>query len=49
MNAKRAIKKAQAKLEKTFKGKEIKFQKGDLVFYFNKVLAVRHNVKFVNK
>ena len=38
-NAKRAIKKAQAKLEETFKGKEVKFQKGDLVLYFDKVLA----------
>src|SRR6266542_2854156 len=48
-NARRAIKKTQAKLEKTFKGKEIKFQKGDLVFYFDKALATRHDVKFINK
>ncbi len=38
-NARRVIKKAQAKLEETFKGKEIKFQKGDLILYFDKVLA----------
>ncbi len=48
-NARRAIKKAQAKLEKTFKGKEIKFQKGNLVLYFDKALTARHDVKFVNK
>ena len=39
-NTRRAIKKAQAKLEETFKGKEVKFQKGDLVLYFDKALAV---------
>src|SRR6266540_2903758 len=38
-NAKRAIKKAQAKLEETFNKKEVKFQKGDLVLYFDKALA----------
>ncbi len=38
-NARRAIKKAQAKLKETFKEKEVKFQKGDLVLYFNKALA----------
>ncbi len=38
-NTRRAIKKAQAKLEKTFKGKEIKFQKSDLVLYFDKALV----------
>jgi len=48
-NARRAIKKAQAKLEETFNKKEVKFQKGDLVLYFDKALAVRHDVKFVNK
>src|SRR6266545_4362117 len=48
-NAKRAIKKAQAKLEETFNKKEVKFQKGDLVLYFDKALAARHDVKFVNK
>src|SRR6266508_2887197 len=48
-NARRAIKKAQAKLEETFNKKEVKFQKGDLVLYFDKALAARHDVKFVNK
>ena len=38
-NARRAIKKAQAKLEETFKRKEVKFQKNDLVLCFNKALA----------
>ena len=37
-NARKAIKKAQAKLEETFKGKEVKFQKGNLVLYFDKAL-----------
>ena len=45
---KRAIKKAQAKLEETFNKKEVKFQKGDLVLYFDKALAARHDVKFIN-
>src|SRR6266498_5293350 len=48
-NVRKAIKKAQVKLEKTFKGKEVKFQKGNLVFYFDKALAARHDIKFVNK
>ncbi len=48
-NVRRIIKKAQAKLEETFKGKEVKFQKDDLVLYFDKALVARHNVKFVNK
>ena len=48
-NVRRAIKKAQAKLKETFNKKEVKFQKGDLVLYFDKALAVRHDVKFVNK
>ena len=38
-NARRAIKKTQAKLKKIFKEKKVKFQKGDLVLYFNKILA----------
>src|SRR6266542_279913 len=48
-NTRRAIKKAQAKLKETFNKKEVKFQKGDLVLYFDKVLTVRYDVKFVNK
>ncbi len=48
-NARRAIKKAQAKLKETFNKKEVKFQKSDLVLYFDKVLAAWYDVKFVNK
>ena len=48
-NVRRAIKKVQVKLKETFKGKEVKFQKGDLVLYFDKALVTRHDVKFVNK
>ena len=48
-NARRAIRKTQAKLEETFNKKEVKFQKDDLILYFDKVLVARHNVKFVNK
>ena len=36
-------------MEETFKGKEVKFQKDDLVLYFDKALAARYDVKFVNK
>ncbi len=36
-------------MKETFKGKEVKFQKGDLILYFDKALTVRHDVKFVNK
>ena len=36
-------------MEKTFKEKEVKFQKDYLVLYFNKALAARHDIKFVNK
>ncbi len=49
INARRVIKKTQVKLEETFKKKEVKFQKSDLVLYFDKALAARHDVKFVNK
>src|SRR6266508_4168406 len=48
-NARRAIKKAQKKLEETFNKKEVKFQKGNLVLYFDKALAARYDVKFINK
>ncbi len=48
-NVRRAIKKAQAKLKETFNKKEVKFQKSDLVLYFDKALVARHDVKFVNK
>ncbi len=36
-------------MEETFNKKEVKFQKGDLVLYFDKALTARHDVKFVNK
>ncbi len=36
-------------MKKTFKRKEVKFQKEDLVLYFDKVLAAQYDVKFVNK
>ncbi len=36
-------------MEEIFNKKEVKFQKDDLVLYFDKVLAARHDVKFVNK
>jgi len=49
INARRVIKKTQVKLEETFKKKEVKFQKSDLVLYFDKALAARHDVKFINK
>ncbi len=39
INARRAIKKTQTKLKETFNKKEVKFQKGDLVLYFDKALA----------
>ncbi len=48
-NTRRVIKKTQAKLKKTFKEKEVKFQKDDLILYFDKALVARHDVKFVNK
>jgi len=49
MNIRRVIKKAQAKLEETFKRKEVHFQKKNLVLYFDKTLATQYNVKFINK
>ncbi len=36
-------------MEETFNKKEIKFQKGDLVLYFDKALAAQHDIKFINK
>ena len=38
-NAKRVIKKAQVKLKEIFNKKEVKFQKQDLVLYFDKILV----------
>ncbi len=43
----RAIWKLQAKLNRKFEGmKTQKFQKGDLVWYFDKLAAIRHDIKF---
>ncbi len=45
--ARRAIQKSQAELDRKFE--EIKtqeFQKGDLVWYFDKSAAMRHDIKF---
>ncbi len=36
-------------MEETFSKKKVKFQKGDLVLYFDKTLAARYDIKFVNK
>ncbi len=45
--AKRAIRKSQVELDKKFKGmKTQEFQKGDLVWYFDKPAAMRHDTKF---
>ncbi len=45
--ARRAIWKSQAELDKKFERmKTQEFQKGDLVWYFDKPAAMRHNTKF---
>ncbi len=45
--ARRAIRKSQAKLDRKFEGmKTQEFQKGDLVWYFNKPAIMRHDIKF---
>ena len=45
--ARRAIRKSQAELDRKFEGiKTQEFQKGDLVWYFNKPAAMRHDTKF---
>ncbi len=45
--AKRAIRKSQAELDRKFeKMKTQKFQKEDLVWYFNKPAAICHDTKF---
>ena len=48
-NAKRAMRKAQKKIEEKFQEKGTQFQKGDLVLYFKKAEAMRHNTKLENK
>ncbi len=45
--ARRAIRKAQAELDRKFEGKpQRSFQKGELVWYFDKAAAMRHDTKF---
>src|ERR1043165_4516025 len=48
-NAKRAMRKAQKKIEEKFQEKGTQFQKGDLVLYFKKAEAMRHETKLENK
>ena len=48
--AKRAIQKSQAELDKSFEGmKTQEFQKGELVWYFDKPAAMWHDTKFQPK
>ncbi len=45
--ARRAIRKAQAELDRKFEEKpQQSFQKGELVWYFDKVAAMQHDTKF---
>ena len=45
--ARRTICTSQAELDRKFKGMKIqKFQKGDLVWYFDKPAAMRYDIKF---
>ena len=48
-NAKRAIKKAQQKIEKKFQNEGTKFRKGELVLYFKKTEALHHDTKLKSK
>ncbi len=49
-SARRAIRKSQAELDRKFEGMKIQeFQKGDLVWYFDKPAAMRHDTKFQPK
>ncbi len=48
--ARRAIRKSQVKLDRKFAGmKTQEFQKGDLVWYFDKPATMRHDTKFQPK
>ncbi len=48
--ARRAIRKSQAELDRKFEGLKIQeFQKGDLVWYFDKSAAMRHDTKLQPK
>src|SRR6266498_4066591 len=45
--ARRTIQKSQAELDRKFEGMKIQeFQKEDLVWYFDKPVAMRHDTKF---
>ena len=48
-NVKRAIKKAQSKIEEKFQNEETKFRKGELVLYYKKAEALHHNTKLEPK
>ena len=48
-NTKRAIKKAQQKIEEKFQNEGIKFRKGELVLYFKKAEALHHDIKLESK
>jgi hypothetical protein len=47
--SKRAIEKAQKQIDEKFQGKVTQFQKGDLVLYYDKAKAMRHDTKLENK
>ena len=44
-NVKRAIKKAQQKIEEKFQNEGTKFRKGELVLYFKKAKVLCHDTK----
>ncbi len=45
--ARKAIQKSQVELDRKFEGMKIQeFQKGNLVWYFDKPAAMRHDTKF---
>ena len=49
INAKRTIKKAQRKIEEKFQNEGTKFRKGELVLYYKKAEALRHDTKLEPK
>src|ERR1043165_849531 len=48
-NAKRAIKRAQQKIEEKFQNEGTNFRKGELVLYYKKAEALRHDTKLEPK
>ena len=48
-SARRAIRQAQQIIDKKFQKEETKFQKGDLVWYYDKAKALRHDTKLEPK